>query len=197
MKKRFAIIMLITMIMSIFVVNETKAYAAQSFTPCPLRGQQKSNWCWAASTQMLLETKGYNRTQSAICTYIHGQVINRGGSANNVAAAARWGSNYSLDFDLNGPLPFSGARSVVSSINNGWSIAVGCFNSDRTIGHTMVITGYDTNNSSVWLQDPQGTVNSFPAPGKETWCGYNALVSGNYSGTKFSYLNIKWLTSVN
>jgi len=86
MKKRFAMIMLITMIMSIFVVNETKAYAEQSFTPCPLRGQEKSLWCWDASTQMLIETKGYNRTQSTICTYIHGLAVNKGGSANNVAA---------------------------------------------------------------------------------------------------------------
>lgn len=196
MKKRFAMIMVITMVMSIFVVNETKAYAAQSFTPCPLRGQQYSNWCWAASTQMLLETKGYNRTQSDICTYIHGLAVNKGGNIYNVASAARWGSNNSLTFDARTvPLPFSGAGSVVSSINNGWSVAAGC--SNGRINHMMVITGYDTNNNCVWLQDPQGNVNSFPAPGKETWCTYNALVTGNYSGTQFSYLNQKWLDSVN
>lgn len=62
----------------------------------------------------------------------------------------------------------------------------------------VVITGYDTSNSRVWLQDPQGLTNIFPAKGYETWTTYNSLVTSNYTDTNFSYLQYyKWIQSVN
>lgn len=198
MKKKLTIFILISMLISLQIGVST-TYAAQSFTPCPLRGQEKRNWCWAASTQMLLESKKYYKNQSQIVSYIYGSAVDRPASSQSVKQAAQWGSGGSLQFDVNyNALPFSGSGSVVSSINNGWSIAAGCIpTSQYATGHMMVITGYDTGNNNIWLQDPQGKSSWTPAQGYETWCNYSALVNGSLNQTQFYYLNHKWVESIN
>lgn len=90
MKKKFwlAVILSVLIIMS----NVATSYAVQGFTPCPLRGQEKKYWCWAASTQMLLESKWYYKKQSEIVTFIYGSPIDEGARAIDVEREAEWGS---------------------------------------------------------------------------------------------------------
>jgi len=187
---------IVSSLLTVLAVNLTPVatYATQSFTNCPLRGQENSNWCWDACTQMLAETKGYFRSQSDICTHVYGKVDNNTASAAQVREATAWATGYSLQFDLTySALPFDGSGSVVGSINNGWSINAGC-----APGHMMVITGYDTANNNVWLQDPQGTSTNWPARGFEQWCRYDSLISGDYRNSSFAYLwNFKWECSIN
>lgn len=194
-KKKCLIILILTVLFISF--NNIYAYGVQSFTPSPLRGQEKNNWCWVAVTQTLIETKGYWKTQGQLATCIFGYEKNAAATASQLATAAKWGTDYTLQYDVtNASLPFSGSLSVVSSINNGWAVASGLATSYG--GHMVVLTGYDTSNSRVWLQDPQGNTNTFPAKGYETWTTYNSLITGNYTGTNFSYLQYyKWIQSVN
>jgi hypothetical protein len=196
-KKSYLIISILTIVIISF--SSIFAYATQSFTPSPLRGQEKSGWCWAAVTQTLLETKSYWKTQSQIATFIFGYPNNSGADIFQMQRAAQWGTGYNLQYDVTlAPLPFSGAKSVVSSINNGWAVAAQLGHPYIYYGHVMVITGYDTSNSRLWLQDPQGSTSTFPAKGVETWALYSAVTNGNYAGSKFSiWKGYKWETSLN
>ena len=162
-----------------------------------MRGQEKSNWCWAATAQTLVETKGYWRTQGELATHIFGYEKNAGATAAQLADSAEWATDYNLQYDVtNAALPFSGSFSVVSSINYGWAVAVGL--GSNYGGHMVSITGYDTYDCTVWLQDPQGRTNTFPANGYETWTTYDSLVSGDYDHTSFTYLQSnRWIQSVN
>lgn len=194
LKNKILVIMLAACIM---LCEYSTIYASQSFTPSPLRGQEKSNWCWAATAQTLVETKGYWKTQGELATYVFGYEKNDGVTAYQLADAAHWATDYTLQYDVtNAALPFNGSGSVVSSINYGWAVAVGLRAGYG--GHMVVITGYDTYDDTVWLQDPQGKTNIFPASGYETWTTYDSLISGDYSQTNFTYLqNYSWSQSVN
>ncbi len=135
------------------------ATAQQKILSVPQRQQEHSQWCWAGSSQMMLNFKGKTPTQCAMVNY-------------------SLGINYacqSATFDWNSYANQPNYTSAITSIMNAWGVpaatASGSFNlatvqgqinasKPMTIlwswrgggGHFVVLKGY--NGSYLYFNDP-------------------------------------------
>jgi hypothetical protein len=182
----------------LFTANSS-CFAAKAFTPTPLRGQERSYWCWAASDQMLLETQQIILSQTLVATLGSPPTTLFSGATRQQTYDHLAGHAPHLTWNNNtGYYAFS---RIQSSINTGWAL-LGLL-SKSSGGHAMVITGYDQNPAgynNVWLQDPWGMSFTTFTGGIEGWVNYSAPIAGNYANSIFAgspFTGYAWNVTMN
>ncbi|MEK5086931.1 papain-like cysteine protease family protein [Paenibacillus sp. FSL M8-0228] len=132
----------------------TPSYIDYKSLPVPSHKQEKSNWCWAATSQMAIEHLGGNKTQSQIVKYIKGSLVNKGGTDKEVKSALAYGGlNSTIDKE---PIPFG---TIISQIKrNQPQLAHIVWKDDSDLGHMYLINGYSDNTNlgfqKVYYKDP-------------------------------------------
>lgn len=171
---------IITLIAVLGLMAATSALQAQSkVLSLSLRVQEHSQWCWDASSLMILNFKGKSTTQCAIANYTFrrsdccnvstfnwNHYCNQPGTESMMINAMRnWGVNASYT----GALSWT---SVQSYINASRPFIVG------RSGHATVGFGYQTYGSTRYIAI------SDPWPGEgQSWKTYNSWYSGWRSTT--------------
>lgn len=129
--------------------------------------QKYSQWCWAASAQMIGHTMGRDVTQSAIVEFVKG-------AAENAPAADIYEASRAVDYATLlystahfSPLTYASAQAELSAgepfyVRIGW---------DSKDGHAVVASGYNLSAGTITIVDPA------------VECGtkafsYSAMVSG-------------------
>lgn len=147
------------------------------------RAQQQSNWCWAATAQMIGSKYCTVKSQENIVKTIKGAVINKGGTDSDVASAIQYACDAKYSVKTKGVQTYS---TVQSNIAGNKLIGVKMeWNSGGV--HAVVLTGY-TTTGGVTLVDP--AVNC----GKANY-SYNMLVSGTRIQSGTGKLSKMWLLS--
>jgi hypothetical protein len=127
--------------------------------------QEKSNWCWAACIQMVLNNSGIPVSQSQIVNYVYGDLRNQDADQHQMANSLRgWGIDYSgrrrTIYCQEG---ISGTPEIIQTLAQGWPLIVGIRNRSGTGGHAIVISAVDYyfdvyyNQpviSAVYIKDP-------------------------------------------
>jgi hypothetical protein len=125
--------------------------------------QRQSNWCWAASVQMVLNYHGLFVSQEQIVQRIYGSQVDQAAQPVHILTAlSGWAPDargrYSAIYAT--PYTFSGSQ-IVQDLANRWPIIVGLQNPNGG-GHALVVTAVyysvdQWNNPiflSVVLRDP-------------------------------------------
>src|SRR5262249_20040890 len=123
----------------------------QTILAVPLHGQHQSNWCWAASGQMVTEYFGHGVSQcrqgddqngfSHRCTLPTPGACNVGGTTRI--------DNYGFTRTVvTSPLPFKSLQCELSSDQRAMIFDLRW---DGGGGHTIVLRGYDASNNEQWL----------------------------------------------
>ena len=118
----------------------------------PLEGQQKSNWCWAASARMLsFSYYDVTKTQTQAVVYVKGADINDGGTVYEAMEAASYyqnGANNLVAYEWK----IYSEQNIRRFIDDGHPIYIGRgwydYNNEKYIrsgGHATVIFGYIWN----------------------------------------------------
>ncbi|MGN1031134.1 MAG: papain-like cysteine protease family protein [Butyricicoccaceae bacterium] len=133
---------------AIIFASPIHVYAASKTLGMTRYEQEKSNWCWAASAQMVGKyVYGTKMSQSNICTYVKGEVVNTTATISQVATAlyytTRKGTASSNSY-------FSLSTSQTHINNSKPFIARLGWNSGG--GHAVAIYGY--NDSTLYVADP-------------------------------------------
>ncbi|WP_018883963.1 papain-like cysteine protease family protein [Paenibacillus massiliensis] len=120
----------------------------------PTYKQEKTKWCWAASSQMVIEYLGGNKSQSQIVKYIKGSTINAGASDQEVIRVLDWAKISATR--ISGNLPFG---KVISQISNNQPILAHInWKKDSELGHMVVIRGHynhsETGKWDIYYKDP-------------------------------------------
>jgi len=188
---------------------------ADATLPVPLKGQEKNNWCWDASSQMVLEYNQYTVSQTSIAAWAVAG-INRGNSldANGVNFTWTDGKTYKKYgckqvLKHFGPVysTFLGRALTKDEIETEmdnfrpailgvyWKKVVGG-NTKTVGGHAIVLSG--KSGDKVTLKDPWPADNN-PSPGKagvtylvDYTALFNAPGSGTYSSPGSATLGNTW-----
>lgn len=126
--------------------------------------QRQTNWCWAASAQMVLNYHGLYVSQEHIVQRIYGAQIDRPANLNQILGALTgWapdtrGRHSSIHAN---PYTQSGSQ-IVEALANRWPLIVGLKNPNGGIGHAVVLTGVtysvdrfnNPNFRTVIIRDP-------------------------------------------
>lgn len=219
-KKCRQVVPLLIIVLCISVTN----IQAAIFTTTPLRTQEKSKWCWAASAQMLLETRQqYTVYSQKLAKQVHIADAKPPGDANPpftnssedkplILSQIKAKMSYitAVQYDTyERSLSFS---EVKGGINGGWAIGALLFSNKKNLGHMVVFTGYDSGISpqgiswnNVFMEDPRGDPRKNNITGKiegrEGWVNYNAIKGDDGYGYSswFDYYSgegYKWLQSI-
>lgn len=104
--------------------------------------QEKDNWCWAASAQMIGKYKtGTAKTQSAIVTHVKGSTVNSGANTAEVQKALKYTTGKSTVY-LEGVVGFGVLQGHLQNGDPPYLSLV--WNSGG--GHGVVCSGTRTNN---------------------------------------------------
>lgn len=129
--------------------------------------QERSNWCWAACSEMVGKWKYGNRSQTQIVTHIKGSAVNEPASSSETARAATYASNNNASFTSGGRLSLNTVTSMINNRNN--PLIAGC--SGSGVGHMLVVHGVSGND--FFICDP--------ATGRSSWVNYSVF-SNSYGG---------------
>jgi len=108
--------------------------------------QEQSNWCWAASTQMVLSKYGIQKEQTDIVTAIKGSPVNQTAQGYEIVRAIQWGGVSSSENQS--ALSEEETKSCADSGSPfvfGWLWSQGG-------GHALVYDGYEGNQ--YFVHDP-------------------------------------------
>lgn len=147
-KVKRTIILTVTLI---FVyVDSVYAYPAQCSISVTRREQQQSNWCWAATAQMIGGHYRPLKTQNNIVTFVKGSAINEGAKDHEVANAIYFALDCYYEVTTRNSISFSDVQSYIArgrllGIKMQWSSGSGA--------HALVLSGYRANQQ-VTLVDP-------------------------------------------
>lgn len=135
--------------------------AAQTYNlNVPLRVQEHSQWCWAGSSQMVLNFFGKTPSQCAEVNYAKGINYACGNSTFNWNSYANQpNTTNSISYILNGWGVSSSVVGVLSQSNSTSRI-----NANRPYvilwqwtgggGHFVVVKGYTNNGATLYINDP-------------------------------------------
>jgi hypothetical protein len=106
------------------------------------RGKQRmTNWCWAASVQMVLNLDGVAVTQEQVVERIFGGDIDKPGSTQDILTAlSGWAFNFGGRKVLIDSQRIFSDQELVDNLSHGWPLIVGMENPDHQSGHAVVIT---------------------------------------------------------
>lgn len=149
----------------------------------PLVKQLQSNWCWAASAEMIAKNRKSDAyDQMDIVKYIYGDTRNSVGTCAQVASGAKWATGFTSNFvALTNYLSFS---SVCSALSGNWAIACMAYDSYKGHGHMFVIKTADDSNQGLYLYDPAVGNDNF-------WISHNDFVNNG-----IFYDIIRWRETV-
>lgn len=105
--------------------------------------QRQSNWCWAASIQMVLNYHGLLVEQEAIVERIYGSQVDLPAQPPQILAAlSGWAPDVRGGYSAVQASPYTYADSqIVVDLANRWPLIVGLMNPDGRGGHAVVLTG--------------------------------------------------------
>lgn len=135
--------------------STASAYVDYQTLSIPSYKQERSNWCWVASSQMAISYLGGSKTQSQIVSYVKGSVVNDPGTNAEVIRALNYGGLHGSN--VNGSLALS---KVISQVKNNQPIfaAISWNTSPNGTGHMYVIRGFYNDTSSgrqeIYYKDP-------------------------------------------
>ncbi|MCB9267731.1 MAG: C39 family peptidase [Lewinellaceae bacterium] len=130
----------------------------------PRRSQQKkSNWCWAASAEMVLRYHGIKIRQKKLVRLIFQKLGDEPASMRQILQALdgycirKGGRCYKITANLVGTAP----QPIVKILKEHWVLIAGLFDSPDANGHAYVLYGTDSYRKSgkvhiqyLYLQDP-------------------------------------------
>ncbi len=135
--------------------STASAYVDYQTLSIPSYKQERTNWCWVASSQMAISYLGGSKTQSQIVSYVKGSVVNDPGTNAEVIRALNYGGLRGSN--VNGSLAFS---KVISQVKNNQPIfaAISWNQSPNGTGHMYVIRGFyndtSTGKQEIYYKDP-------------------------------------------
>lgn len=127
--------------------------------------QQKSNWCWAACIQMVLNNSGIPVNQSNIVSRVFGDLRNQDADQSQMVSALRgWATDYRGQYrTIYCQEGVNGAVEVVQTLSMGLPLIVGITNRSGTGYHAIVISAVDFYHdyyynqpviTGVYIKDP-------------------------------------------
>lgn len=125
--------------------------------------QEKENWCWAASSEMVGDYMGNNLSQNQIVRVIYPNLDNKGANIKQINRALDYavGSRYSTGYN-EGHQSAAGLRAY---IDNKKPFISSVFWT-QTSGHAITGYGYDLSSGSILYYDPAMNVrlNNYAIP---------------------------------
>lgn len=129
--------------------------------------QRQSNWCWAATVQMVLNYHGLFVNQEQVVARIFGELVDKPGRPDQILAAlSGWAPDSigGISQIYASPYIFQGSD-IVNDLAYKWPLIVGLSQPKQNIGHAYVLTAitYSVNQfnlpifHSVVLRDPWPT----------------------------------------
>ncbi|MED1803018.1 papain-like cysteine protease family protein [Brevibacillus porteri] len=107
--------------------------------------QSQTNWCWAATSQSVLDYYNIFSIQDGIVKVVKGKVVNRTATVDEVQEGLR---EYGLDSSATGSLSFSELK---SELNADDPVLAGIQYKDGG-GHMVVIDGYEEDGRSKYIE---------------------------------------------
>ena len=127
---------------TVFIINANAIYVYRY-------EQEMSNWCWAASAQMIGHTKGRNVSQSAIVEYVMGSSVNVGANIDQCKQAVDY-ATLIYSTIAGSAIPYANAK---SELDDGEPIFIRIqWNSGG--GHAVVASGYNLSAGTITIVDP-------------------------------------------
>ncbi len=161
---------LLCAIITIFLTLPITTFAASKTLGVTRVTQAKSNWCWAAASEMVGKYGvSTSRDQWGVVELIWGNACpNLGGSVNNMVSGVEYVSGYTKDAKFVAYLLSN--STIQSNINNGKPM-IGRLEwaKDKDSGHAIVFSGYD--GSKILCIDPWENT-------KTTYYTYQQLSTG-------------------
>lgn len=163
-------------------MNDNWTFEQEVILNTPLLGQQRDQWCWAASALMAARTHATStRTQTQLVTHVKGSDINEGGSVEEARDAANFASGTNSYYVTEGILTESEILVEINSrrpvyLSRGWYDSDG----NRDNGHATVVYGYrltDSGAINFLVRDPW-PVNEGR---NQTWT-YDFIINGSDTG---------------
>lgn len=151
----------------------------------PLLGQQKTNWCWAASSQMVARTfVNTGKTQTEIVIHVKGSNVNEGGTYTEAIQAIKFATDNTIEYRSSGVIS---EREIRSNIDKGYPVYLsrGWYpdGTTRRDGHATVIYGYQilkSGNYKFLVRDPSNGL-ILGTGQNHTWT-YAYILSGSDTG---------------
>lgn len=152
MKRRLLTVPIIVILFMSFSVS---VFAASKLLGVSEIDQNKTNWCWAACSEMIGKyyNGGSNRDQYDIVKKIKGNTNNQPGTVSDICAAIKYVSNDSVTFTGQySALSFSSCR---NEIDGSDPFIVWLQGKNGAIGHVVIASGYKTGNTNyLYILDP-------------------------------------------
>lgn len=167
MKQQIKIFIIAFLTINIMVTQVSKyeawAYPTNYVLNMTKYQQEKKNWCWAATSQMISSFLGYKMSQTDIVTFFLGSPADKMTSTVGMTNALSYSIRSSYEVNANAVLTHT---KIKKYIYNRLPLAMGIKGDN---GHIVAVKGY--GSGTVILMDP-GRNESV------TNCTYNALVNG-------------------
>lgn len=168
------------------LTGATAASAATESLGITMQAQEKTNWCWAASANTILDFLGHDYTQNEVCNAAFGRTQgttcpNNQANLGNVQTALRWAEVEDGSYISN----YLKASVIKTEIDNDRPIETRILWSSGG-GHMHVVAGYETASNGtvdkVYWGDP------WKSNQRYNWGTYTYYVGGSGSGNdKFSW----------
>lgn len=149
--KRRVVALALAMIfmLSVVITNIDYSYAAVTNLGINRVQQAQSNWCWAASSQMLGQfVRASCPGQASIVRAIMGWEANQGANDTQLKNALAFATERSANYT--GVYPYS---SITATMNGGRGL-IAKFLWNSGTAHAVVFSGYNTSSSLVRITDP-------------------------------------------
>lgn len=172
-----------------FLSPETQALTAHKKIDIVTVKQVKTNWCWAACSEMFGRYVagmpflgiGY-RTKEDIVKYIYGEALDKTATPEQTSSAMQYAARNKVGVGYH--LFASSWSKIRNEIDADriMLLAAGYYiGSSRNGGHMVVCTGYTLNTST----DKSYLYYVDPADGTEYFCEYQAFCDGSFNGRKY------------
>ena len=135
-------------------INKTKFFIifalciAATNEALAIQVQERSNWCWVASTQDVLAQVGINKTQTEIASRLLGAPIDQPAYAIQVAGLL---NSYGMTaWEIQVP---ASPQQLQSTLNSGWRIIALARPTSSAVGHFIVLQAANSYGQVV-ISDP-------------------------------------------
>ncbi len=154
--KKYRIVSMILVV--VLLVGSTISASATTFKlNMTDRRQEKSNWCWAATTLMIIDylnTWNPLPTQTDIVTTVKGSAVNDGATYSEMTNALSW---YMVaNTPKSGTITFANVKNMLSGWYSPIETSIGWVGGNGN-GHAQIIYGYEENGEyqGLYVLDPR------------------------------------------
>ena len=157
MKRKIQRIVAMLLILCVMVFSQIKGIYGMYMFYVVSEKQEKSNWCWAASSRALARQEGkVTKSQTDAVIYIKGKNVNDMASLQEYEKAAEYysGKNFST---MVTPMTYP---QITKMLDDGHLVGTNCgyyLGNYRYSGHSLYIVGYNNNDGQnlVVFVDPK------------------------------------------